>query len=34
MPGGRAEIQWRADDEVVITGAAEVIYEGDWLGKL
>ncbi len=32
MPGGRAEIQWRPDDEVVITGTAEVIYEGDWLG--
>lgn len=34
MPGGRAKIQWRADDQVVITGTAEVIYEGDWLGKL
>jgi diaminopimelate epimerase len=33
MPGGRATIQWRADDQVVITGTAEVIYEGDWLGK-
>ena len=33
MPGGRAEIKWREDDgEVVITGTAEVIYEGDWLG--
>lgn len=34
MPGGRAEIQWRADGEVVITGTAEVIYEGNWLGTL
>jgi diaminopimelate epimerase len=34
MPGGRAEIQWRADGEVVITGTAEVVYEGSWLGKL
>jgi len=32
MPGGRAKINWREDDgEVVITGTAEVIYEGDWL---
>ena len=32
MPGGRAIINWREDDgEVVITGTAEVIYEGDWL---
>lgn len=32
MPGGRAKINWReVDGEVVITGTAEVIYEGDWL---
>jgi diaminopimelate epimerase len=31
MPGGEAKIQWRADGEVVITGAAEVIYAGRWL---
>ncbi|HKP46173.1 MAG TPA: diaminopimelate epimerase [Pyrinomonadaceae bacterium] len=31
MPGGRAKIQWRDDGEVVITGAAEVIYAGQWL---
>lgn len=36
MPGGRAKIRWRDDDghgqgEVVLTGAAEVIYAGDWL---
>jgi diaminopimelate epimerase len=34
MPGGRARISWRgAGDtgEVVITGSAEVIYDGDWL---
>jgi diaminopimelate epimerase len=35
MPGGRAKIQWRDEGngqgEVVITGAAEVIYAGDWL---
>ncbi|MEK6281493.1 MAG: diaminopimelate epimerase [Acidobacteriota bacterium] len=37
MPGGRARIQWRDDvnrpGEVVITGAAEVIYGGDWLAE-
>jgi diaminopimelate epimerase len=32
MPGGRAKINWReGDGEVVITGTAEVIYQGDWL---
>jgi diaminopimelate epimerase len=34
MPGGNAKIQWRGHGdagEVVITGSAEVIYEGDWL---
>jgi diaminopimelate epimerase len=34
MPGGTARIQWResGDGEVVITGTAEVLYAGDWLG--
>lgn len=31
MPGGEAKIHWRDDGEVVITGAAEVIYVGEWL---
>jgi diaminopimelate epimerase len=31
MPGGKAKIQWRDDGEVVLTGAAEVIYGGKWL---
>jgi diaminopimelate epimerase len=37
MPGGKARIHWRSGDEegdngeVVITGTAEVIYEGNWL---
>lgn len=34
MPGGQAKIHWRADGEVVITGTAEVIYGGEWLGKM
>jgi len=36
MPGGRARIQWMGrgyTGEVVITGTAEVIYDGDWLGS-
>jgi diaminopimelate epimerase len=32
MPGGQVQIVWRADGEVVISGTAEVIYEGVWLG--
>jgi diaminopimelate epimerase len=31
MPGGRLEVEWRADGEVVLTGEAEVIYRGEWL---
>jgi diaminopimelate epimerase len=31
MEGGQARIQWRDDDEVVITGSAAVVYDGDWL---
>jgi diaminopimelate epimerase len=31
MQGGEAKIHWREDGEVVITGAAEVIYGGQWL---
>jgi len=31
MQGGEAKIHWREDGEVVITGAAEVIYGGEWL---
>ena len=30
--GGTVQIYWRNDDEVVITGSAEVVYSGDWLG--
>jgi diaminopimelate epimerase len=31
MEGGEVRIQWRADDQVVITGTAEVVYSGQWL---
>ena len=31
MPGGRLEVEWRADGEVVLTGEAEVVYRGEWL---
>lgn len=31
-PGGRLEVEWREpDDEVVLTGEAEVVYRGEWL---
>jgi diaminopimelate epimerase len=36
MPGGKAKIHWRGDDDagqVVITGSAGVIYEGNWLAN-
>jgi len=32
-PGGILPIEWREDDEVVLTGRAEVIYRGEWLGR-
>lgn len=32
MPGGRFGVEWRADGEVLLTGAAEVVYRGEWLG--
>lgn len=31
MEGGEVRIQWRTDDQVVITGTAEVVYSGQWL---
>ena len=33
-PGGLIPIEWRDDDEVVLTGRAEVVYNGEWLGEL
>src|SRR5690349_1423546 len=30
-PGGIIPIEWRDDDEVVLTGRAEVVYSGEWL---
>jgi diaminopimelate epimerase len=32
-PGGLIPIEWRDDDEVVLTGRAEVVYNGEWLGQ-
>lgn len=34
MPGGRIEVEWRADNEVVMTGRADIVYSGEWLGEL
>lgn len=34
-PGGELHVAWRAgDDEVVLTGTAEVVYRGEWLSHL
>ncbi len=30
-PGGLIPIEWRDDDEVVLTGTASVVYTGEWL---
>ncbi|HWS55955.1 MAG TPA: diaminopimelate epimerase [Pyrinomonadaceae bacterium] len=32
MPGGLLEVHWRDDGEVLLTGTAEVVYSGEWLG--
>ncbi|HJQ69664.1 MAG TPA: diaminopimelate epimerase [Blastocatellia bacterium] len=32
-PGGALRVDWRADNSVTLTGPAEVIYEGRWLGE-
>ena len=34
MEGGEVRIKWRADNEVVITGTAAVVYSGQWLQPL
>jgi len=31
-PGGLISIEWRDDDEIVLTGGAQVVYTGEWLG--
>lgn len=31
--GGLIEVVWREDGEVVMTGRADVVYSGEWLGK-
>ncbi|HEX8352361.1 MAG TPA: diaminopimelate epimerase [Pyrinomonadaceae bacterium] len=32
MPGGLLEVLWREDGEVLLTGTANVLYRGEWLG--
>ncbi|HEX7956770.1 MAG TPA: diaminopimelate epimerase [Pyrinomonadaceae bacterium] len=32
MPGGLLEVLWREDDEVLLTGEANVVYRGEWVG--
>jgi diaminopimelate epimerase len=29
--GGVLRVDWRDDDRVMLTGSAEVVYEGRWL---
>jgi diaminopimelate epimerase len=31
MEGGRLEVEWREDGEVLLTGEAEAIYRGEWV---
>ncbi len=31
MPGGRIDVRWREDGEVVMTGRADIVYSGEWL---
>jgi diaminopimelate epimerase len=31
MPGGLLEVFWREDGEVLLTGTANVVYQGEWL---
>ena len=31
-PGGVIPIEWRDDGEVVLTGRADIVYSGEWLG--
>jgi diaminopimelate epimerase len=33
MPGGLLEVLWREDGEVLLTGEAEAVYRGEWLGQ-
>jgi diaminopimelate epimerase len=30
-PGGTVNVRWQADGEVILTGIAEVVYQGEWL---
>lgn len=31
-PGGKIDVVWREDGEVVMTGRADIVYSGEWLG--
>jgi diaminopimelate epimerase len=32
VPGGRLEVTWTEDDRVILTGPAEIVASGTWLG--
>jgi diaminopimelate epimerase len=31
-PGGKIDVIWREDGEVVMTGRADIVFSGEWLG--
>jgi len=31
-PGGKIDVHWREDGEVVMTGRVDIVYSGEWLG--
>jgi diaminopimelate epimerase len=32
-PGGKIDVIWREDGEVVMTGRADIVFSGEWLGE-
>lgn len=30
MPGGSVDVEWREDNQVILTGPAVLVYEGEW----
>jgi diaminopimelate epimerase len=31
--GGTINVEWRDDDQLVMTGRADLVYQGQWLGE-
>ncbi len=34
LPGGVLNVEWNGTDEVFLSGSAEVVFTGDWLGEV